>query len=112
MNYRPQRVSALIQEELGKMLARDIEFAEGVLATITGVDVGEKLEHAKVWLSVLPSDAAEAALKVALKARNELQYRLLKKINIRPMPRIEFVIDRGAERAAAVEKALLKDNNR
>ena len=107
MNYRPQRVSSLIQEELGKLLVRDVEFPEGVLVTITGVDVGDKLEYAKVWLSVLPSDAGEAALKIAEKARNELQYRLMKKINIKPMPRIIFELDRGPENAARVEKKIL-----
>ena len=80
MNYRPQRVSRLICEELSKMLARDVEFPEGVLVTITGVDVGKDLERAKVWLSILPSNAADAAFKIAERARNELQYRLMKKI--------------------------------
>jgi len=35
------------------------------------------------------------------------QLELLKKINIKPMPRLIFEIDRGLEHAANVEKALL-----
>ena len=113
MNYRPQRVSSLIQEELGKIIVREVEFAEGVLVTITGVDVGAKLERAVVWLSVLspgnggPYDSGDAALAVLKKRAGELQHLLMKKINIKPMPRIEFQIDRGLENAAKIEKKFL-----
>jgi len=132
MNYRPERVSSLIQEELGRLILREVEFEPGVLITITYVDVDKKLGRARVGMSVLspsarfaeaparranlasggPSEKAGEALKILGAAAGKLQWLLLKKINIKPMPQIIFEIDRGSEHAAEVEKALLEDNNK
>lgn len=96
----------MIQEELAKIILREIEFPEA-LVTITGVDVDKKLETAVVRLGVLPPSSSGEVIKTVEGARGRLQRLLTKKINIKPMPRIRFEIDRGPENAAAVEKLLL-----
>ena len=110
MNYRPLRVGKLLREELAILIEKEIEL-DGALATITEVEVDKKLEHAKVRLSILPSKAAEQGIKIFHSAQGHLQYLLMKKLNIKPMPRIEFVLDYGPEHAAKVEKILLKEEN-
>lgn len=112
--HRPERVGGLIQEELGKLLLREVE-TQGELLTITSVEVDKKLEHAIVYVSVLVPEGkdaerrAEKALK-ALQAREPyLQALLYRILNIRPMPKIAFRRDRGPERAASVEKALMSE---
>lgn len=105
MNYRPERVQNLIQVELGKLLLREVEFP--ALVTITGVEVNKKLDIARVKLSILPSSLDKESLAIAEKAQRELQHLLMKKINIRPMPKIKFEIDYGSENAARVEKYFL-----
>lgn len=108
MNHRPERVGKLIREELSKIIARELEF-ENVLATITEVEVDRKLEIAKTRISVWPIEKTKDVLKTLNKTRNLFQTALFKKLNIRPMPRIQFEIDRGPEHAAGVEKALLEE---
>ncbi len=112
MNHRPERVSSLIQEELGNLILREVEFEPGVLVTITYVDVASDLARAKVGVSALPSEKAPLAMAHLREKAKELQFQLLRKINIKPMPQIIFEIDRGLEHAAEVEKALLEDNNK
>ena len=107
MNYRPERVRNLIQAELGKLLLREAEFP--ALVTITSVEVNKKLDIARVKLGVMPSDFNEEVLFIAEKAQGKLQHLLMKKINIRPMPKIKFEIDYGSENAARVEKLLLDE---
>ncbi|MEK7193470.1 MAG: 30S ribosome-binding factor RbfA [Patescibacteria group bacterium] len=107
MNYRPLRVSKLIHEELTKIINREIEL-EGAIATITEVTVDKKLEHAVAKVSILPSAAAEKGIEVFRKAQGSLQHLLMKKLSIKPLPRIEFRLDRGAEYAARVEKLLIE----
>jgi len=110
MNFRAARVSKLIREELGALMARELEFPKA-LVTITEVEVDKKLEHAKVRLSVIPSARGEGILKYVSGHAGNLQHALLKKINIKPMPRIMFALDHGPENAANVERALLDEDD-
>ena len=105
--FRSERVGSLIQEELSKILVREIEFPSGVLATIVSVDVDKKLERAKIGLSVIPSANAAAALEAVNRRAGELQFLLARTLNIKPMPRLLFFIDHGHEHAAEIEKKFL-----
>ena len=108
MKHRPERVVNLIKEELSKLIARELEFPD-CLTTITSVEIDKKFSRAIVNFSALPSDKFEQALKILEGSRRHLQYLLMKKINIKPMPEIVFKADRGLEVAAKVEKLLLED---
>lgn len=110
MNRRPERVSSLIEKELGIILLREVEIA-GAVVTITGVDVSKKLENALIRVSVYPSGKAGEALTRLNAGTRRLQHLLFERINIRPMPQIKFEIDHGGENAARVEKLLMGDNN-
>ncbi|MEK7654560.1 MAG: ribosome-binding factor A [Patescibacteria group bacterium] len=110
MNHRPERVSGLIMAELGKLILKEIE-TPGALATITEVDVDGDLMRAIVKVSVYPTERSEEVKKMLDKVRSELQWKLLKKMNIRPMPRIEFQIDYGQDYAAKIEKRLLESGD-
>ena len=102
------------------MLVRDLEFP-GALVTISEVTVTKKLDFARVEVSVLPAARAaegeflsvaklEAGVQKTLRAaQGELQFKLGRKLSIKPMPRIQFEIDHGVENAAAVEKKLLEE---
>ena len=107
--FRSQRVSKLIREETSKILSRDFEF-KNALVTITEIDVDKKLEHAKIMISVIPSDKSQMALDILNNNLWSIQGTLLRKINIKPMPRISFEIDNGHLNASIIEKKMI-DNN-
>ena len=108
MNYRPLRVANLIRDELGMLIARELEFP-GTLVTITDIDVNKKMEIAHVRVSVLPSEKSTAVVKSLQAASGDLYYKLVRKLNIKPMPHLHFSVDHGPENAAAVEKALMDE---
>jgi ribosome-binding factor A len=105
--HRPERVGSLIREELGKLILREVEFSNALI-TITEVVVDKKMDNARVQISAIPLDRAKDALKVLDSMAGHLQHLLNKKMQIRPMPRISFEIDRGLENAAKVEKVLME----
>lgn len=107
--FRHQRVESLIQEKLSWMIEREVE-VPGALVTITGVEISKKMENAEVKVSVFPSDKKDAAMKILDGLAGHFQYELLRLLNIKPLPRIQFIYDVGPEKAALIEKALLKDN--
>ena len=110
-SFRREKVSSLIQEELNNLLIREIEFKDA-LVTLTGVDVSSDLEVARVRFSVIPSEKSGYVLKILEKFKGRLQNWLLKKINIKPMPRLMFEIDYGIANAAKVEKLLIDEDNK
>jgi len=104
--HRPLRVGNLIQEELGKILLKELDLESGTLVTISAVEVSSDLSHAKIFVSIIPKEVGEEIMTALNKSRGCLQHFLNHKLNIRPMPRIEFERDFGLERAANVEKLL------
>ena len=106
MNYRNLRVGNLIRDELGKIILKNLEFP-GAIATLTEVDVDGRLDSAVIKVSVLPATKTEAVLKELRKNIGKLQYLLSRQLEIRPMPKIQVLADRGPEKAAVVEKILL-----
>ena len=110
MKYRDLRVGGLIRNELGKMILKEFEFP-GVLLTVTDVVVDKKLEGARVEVSILPAEKADETMRVLQENQGRLQHLLLKKINIKPMPRIRFIIDHGPENAARVERIFLENKD-
>ncbi|PIR86618.1 MAG: ribosome-binding factor A [Candidatus Harrisonbacteria bacterium CG10_big_fil_rev_8_21_14_0_10_49_15] len=104
---RKERVSELIQRELGQIILREVELT--AITTITRVEVTAKLDFARVYISVLPDDKLNEALKLLGRRSRYLQSLLLRKLNIKPMPTIGFYEDKGAASAAKVEKALLEE---
>ena len=107
--YRSERVESLIQRELGIIITREIEF-DGALVTIMSVEADRKLEHAEIRVSVVPAAKAAAAMKTLERDAGKLQHLLMKKINIKPMPRISFAFDHGTENASRVEKVFLDED--
>jgi len=90
MNYRNLRVAKLIQEELGKIIQREIDFGNSVIVTITEVEVLKDLSQAKIKIGVMPESGAEEVLNLLNNRQPFLQNLLMKRINIKPMPGIVF----------------------
>ncbi len=104
---RHQRVTSVIQEHLNGVILREMEF-DGALVTVTEVEVQKDLDYANIYVSVIPDDRSEDVLQKLNGSRGYLRHILLKKINIKPMPEIRFLLDRGTSRAAELEKTFLK----
>jgi len=84
-------MGSLIQEELGKIFSRDFDF-EGALVTILEVSVDDKLGNAVVKLGILPFEKGPEMFKMIEDRKRELHGKLLRRMNIKPMPRLVFRI--------------------
>jgi len=89
--FRDLRVASLIGRELSKLFLKKIDF-DGVFVTITAVEVSTDLLQAKVKLGIIPFEKGPEVFNLLEERRRELQHLLLKRINIKPMPRIKFVM--------------------
>ena len=91
--FRSERIEDLIQQYLGELLVREFDF-DGALTTIKSVEVDKELLIAKVKIGVIPFEKELATFILIDSKKKELQGKLLRKLNIRPLPQIKFEIDR------------------
>lgn len=104
--YRKERIGDLLRDEMGQILHQELDLEIGTLATVTRVVVSEDLQHAKVYVSIFPSSLAEEVWKEIQKQVYYFQQILNKRLRMRPIPKIYFVLDRTEEEASKVEKLI------
>jgi ribosome-binding factor A len=103
MNRRLQRLNGLFQEELAE-LTRDLRDPRlASIVSITRVDVSPDLEKAVVHVSVLGTDDEKRDSITALShAAPFLRRELLRRMRIRKVPVLNFLLDETIEEAAHV----------
>jgi len=107
-NRRADRVAEAIREEVATVLtggAKDPRIVGFV--TVTAVEVTHDLRHAKVFVSVMGSDAErERTLEGLGEIARSVRQRLAKVLRLRFAPEIAFKHDPSVERAARIETLL------
>lgn len=106
MDRRKERVNDLIQEEVSKLIHQEVEFSLGVLVTVTEARVSVDFAHTKVYISVLPKGNTGSVLEVLRKNIYRLQQILNKKLRVKPVPKIAFIIDKREDNAEKVENII------
>src|SRR3982750_1837817 len=110
---RPGRVAAAIREEVATFLAEGVKDPRVVgLVTVTGVDVTRDLRHAKVFVSILGSDAERAATLDGLgSVASHLRSRIGRALRLRLAPEIAFKLDQSVAHAARIQTLLAQIND-
>jgi len=106
MANRIDKVNSLLEHEIGKIISREISFPDGVLVTLTHVEATQNLIEAKAFISVFPEDKIEKVIKTLNKEIFDIQKKIDKKLNMRPIPKIIFIKDQAASKAGRVEELL------
>jgi ribosome-binding factor A len=107
-NRRPDRVAEAIREEVAGFLADGVKDPRvRGLVTVTGVDLTRDLRHARVFVSVLGSDAERDETLAALGSiAAHLRGRVGRALRLRVAPEIAFERDESVARAARIETLL------
>lgn len=105
---RPDRVAEAIREVVATVLAEGVKDPRVVgLVTVTGVDVTRDLRHARVFVSIMGSDAERAATIDGLASlAAHLRARVGRELRLRLAPEISIRLDESIARAARIESLL------
>jgi ribosome-binding factor A len=97
---RVVQVSNLIKQELGDLLQRELKDPRIGFITLTHVNVSPDMRLAKVYFSVLgDTEDYEQSLAALESAAGFLRRELGRRITIRHVPRLEFILDRSVEQS-------------
>jgi ribosome-binding factor A len=107
-NRRADRVGEAIREEIATFLTESAKDPRIVgFVTVTAVDVTQDLRHAKVFVSVMGSEAEKAATFEGLDSTaSHLRSRVGRALRLRVAPEIQFREDESVARAARIESLL------
>lgn len=108
MTERIPQVNELLKKELGILLLRELDMPENTFITLTRAVATPNLQQAKIYISVMPEGKAKEVLKLLGKEVYEIQQKLNKRLNMRPVPRIEWVVETKTAEAQEIEEILDK----
>jgi ribosome-binding factor A len=103
MTARTNRIDELLRQEIGAIVAREIDDPRVGFATITSVETAPDLRHAKVLVSVIGPAADRKATIVALgRAMPFVRHELGKRLRLKRIPEFHLELDDSLERGTRV----------
>jgi ribosome-binding factor A len=107
--HRAERLADQIRAEVAEMIAAELKDPRIGFATVTGVDMSGDLHHARVSVSVLGSaDAQQRSLEGLTSAAGYVRRELSRRLRLRRVPELSFVLDHAAEDNERLETLLQK----
>ncbi len=107
MTNRIEKVNSLLEHEIGKIILRDFNFS-GSLVTLTHVDATANLIEARAYISVFPETETDKVIQTLNKGVYDVQQKINRTLNMRPIPKIMFKRDKETSTASRVEELLEK----
>jgi ribosome-binding factor A len=107
MSERTVKLNKLIKRHLGEIFLKELSLKPGLFLTVSKVDTSPDLRYTQVFISVFPYKESGYAMKTLSKELYFIQGSLNKKLNMRPLPRLEFKLDPTEEDADKIEKILI-----
>ena len=105
MTRRTEKVSALLQQELGSLMNKlELPF----LTTISKMEVTPDLKWAKAWITIFTSNEEDEnqVLGILKTELPDLQKQINQKLKMKNVPRISFVVDHGEQYASRIDELL------
>ena len=115
---RAQRVGEQLQRELAVLIPQEVRDPRLGMITVSAVKVSSDLANARVYVTVLGKERAEAAeaVKVLNGAAPFLRQTLFRQMKLRIMPQLSFVHDdsmiEGNRLAALIERSVARDKKK
>jgi len=108
---RQQKVSRLIQKEIGDILRIDFKGKfNNSLITVTKVNITKDLSLARVYISIFSNTKKQETFEEILSSTKEIKFILAKRVKnqLRIMPDIEFFIDDSLDYIEHIDSLLKK----
>ena len=106
MTGRTARLDELLQQEISRIVSRDVRDPRVGFVTITRVEVTPDLRHAKVWVSIIGQPDERRAAFLALAHSMPFVRRELGVLRLRRIPDLHLQLDDSVERGTRVLRIL------
>ena len=106
---RTDKLDSILLRELSVIISQEINDPKLGFPTVTEVDVAPDLSNAKVYVSFLGKNYKKRdGLEALRKAKGYIKTQLSKRIKIRKIPDLTFIVDDTLDKAERIEEILSK----
>jgi ribosome-binding factor A len=107
MTARTDRIDQLLREEIGAILAKDVQDPRIGFVTVTDVETAPDLSTARVWVSVIGQpDERDQTMRALQRAMPFVRHELGSRIRLRRIPELQVRGDDSAQRGTRVLQLL------
>ena len=107
MTLKTEKIAGIIQKEVSEIIQFQLKDPKIGFITITDVVVSGDLSIAKVYVSFLGQKAREAAgMKALERSKGFIRSELAKRMTIRKVPSLVFLIDDSLEKGNKIENII------
>lgn len=105
---RKKQIESLLQRTVASVLQRGLNDPrlQGVLISVTRVEVSVDLKHAKTFVSITPEKYESRAIHGLKDATLHIQHQVNKAVALRVVPHLKFEIDHDLKKQAEVFAAI------
>ena len=92
---RQQKISRLIQKELGEMFQRQTQAMHGTLVSVSAVRISPDMSVCRAYISVFPSERSAEIVKNLNQNMRQIRYELGTRVRhqLRIIPELTFYVD-------------------
>lgn len=102
-----QRVNEMLRQQVSEVILFELNDPRARMATITRADVSPDLKQARIFYSVLGSEADRRTMgRLLHDARHHLQSLLLKRLHLKQVPQLKFIFDESVAGSIALSKLI------
>lgn len=106
---RTDKLDSILMRELSVIISQEINDPKIGFPTVTEVDVAPDLNTAKVYVSFLGKNYKKRdGLEALRRAKGHIKSELAKRIRIRKIPDLTFIVDDTLDKADRIEEILKK----
>lgn len=107
---RQQKISRLIQKELGDIFQKQTQAMHGVLVSVSAARISPDMSVCRAYLSVFPSERSQEIVDNVNNNMRELRYELGTRVRhqLRIIPELKFFIDDSLDYIEHIDELLKK----
>lgn len=103
--YHAKSADINVRDEMATIIERQLEFSSA-LVTVVRCAVSSNMQGIRAYVSVLPEKETLDAMKVLRRSAPTIGVLLAKRIKMKYIPRISFVVDEGEKNFAQVSSII------
>jgi ribosome-binding factor A len=105
---RSKRVADQIRREVSEILMRRLKDPRLGFLTVVDVKLSDDLRLARVYVSVMRPEERAESMQALKEAQGFVRTELARRLRIKVIPQVEFLLDTTMEQASRIEELLRK----